>query len=216
MGIIQKNKELNKNEINEFYKKLYDEALNFKNEDLKNIVCTLLKENEQELKTESTKTSSHHNYVGGILEHSYEVLSIAKALTQVIDCNKELLYAGAIIHDIAKIHEDKIFAITHESLGALYVERVCLKLNIDEELKIALEHMLFSHHGRPEYGSTIKPMFLEAMLLHECDAISAKTKAYNDITDKLKEGTWSEPIKYLDNSRVYKFSKDFLKNKNPK
>ena len=42
------------------------------------------------------------------------------------------------------------------------VDRCGRKLGISENVLMLVEHMIISHHGEPEFGATVRPMFLEA------------------------------------------------------
>ena len=205
----------------DMYNELYNEANGFKNDDLKRIVCTILENNKEFLMTIPAAKSMHHDYIGGLLEHSCEVLETAKKLSEIYPCHNELLYAAAIIHDIAKIKEfdqgplglvgdytSRGKLIGHVTLGMSYIESICQQLNINGEIKYLLQHMILSHHGKPEYGSPVHPMFIEAMLLHECDVLSAKSREFYDATADLEPGTWSEKVFGLENVQVYKFKEE--------
>lgn len=47
------------------------------------------------------------------------------------------------------------------------------KLGISSETVTLLEHMILSHHGIPEYGAAVRPMFLEAEILSTLDSLDA-------------------------------------------
>jgi 3'-5' exoribonuclease len=64
--------------------------------------------------------------------------------------------------------------------------------------------MLLSHHYYPEYGSPKKPMFLEAELLHYLDIIDARVYDFENASDKVKPGEFSDRIYVLDNRNIYK------------
>ena len=131
----------------------------------------------------------HHNYKGGLVVHTNEVISICKNLCQVYEkLDEDLLITAAILHDIGKIEtydldENNLITINrkgklldHIFIGANIVEQMCERLEINEELKTKLVHMILSHHGEKElgWGSTIDPQTPEAMALHYADDISAK------------------------------------------
>ncbi len=131
----------------------------------------------------------HHNYKGGLIVHTNEVISICLNLCQVYEkLDKDLLITAAILHDIGKIEtydldENNLITINrkgklldHIYIGANMVEQQCERLDINEEVKTKLVHMILSHHGQKElgWGSTVDPLIPEALALHYADDISAK------------------------------------------
>lgn len=63
--------------------------------------------------------------------------------------------------------------------------------------------MILSHHYEPEYGSPVKPMFLEAELLHHIDMIDARIYDFTNVVKDLAPGEISESIFSLDRRRIY-------------
>lgn len=138
--------------------------------------------------------TGHHAQLGGLLQHTCEVVLIARQIARVARADEELVSAGAMLHDIGKLEsytwEDGVFDTTlhgrlsgHIAIGATMLattlaaqpEPVCMP----EEAMI-LEHFILSHHGKLEYGAAVKPMTLEAEILHFADDASAKTAAINE------------------------------------
>lgn len=205
----------------EMFNELYSEALSFKNNDLKRMVCLILDKNKDKLMSMPGAKSMHHDFLGGLLQHTCEVLETAKELAKIYPCHKELLYAGAIVHDVAKIVEfdqgptglvgdytSRGKLIGHVTLGMSYIESICQQLDINGEIKYLMQHMVLSHHGKPEFGSPVRPMFIEAMLLHESDVLSAKAFEFNRAIEDIEPGTWSNKVFGLENVQVYKFKSD--------
>ena len=63
----------------------------------------------------------------------------------------------------------------------------CEKLGIDKQTAILLEHMCLSHHGEPEFGAAVKPMFLEAELLSELDLMDARLYEMHSAVEAVDE-----------------------------
>lgn len=131
----------------------------------------------------------HHNYSGGLLEHTLEVLEYCLNVIQLQGryINPDLLLAGAALHDIGKLWEyDQggiSFRLTekgkliggHVILGRDFVCDAIEKIGgMDEELEIQLEHLILSHHGRREWGAVEEPKTVEAISLHYADLLSAR------------------------------------------
>lgn len=206
--------------------KMYDELINtaqgFNSTPLKKVVTTALKENKEVLLTMPGAKSVHHAVLGGLLLHTCGMLRTAKAIASVYPTvRKEVLYAGVIIHDIAKIKEFQtgpIGLVTdystsgkllgHIHMGAKYIGDLCEKLDIDPEISTILQHMILSHHGIPEHGSAVTPMFLEAELLHLCDRIDSRVYIYNEAVKDTPVGEFSSKVFALDNKQIYNFKWD--------
>ncbi len=137
----------------------------------------------------------HHNYVHGLLEHTVDVCRISEALADIYpEINRDLLVAGALLHDIGKTVEfDYSTAIDYSDPGRLLGhivlgERIIAKAinNINNrggepfprELELQLLHLVLAHHGELEYGSPQKPQTLEAFLLNHADDINAKVNVF--------------------------------------
>jgi len=134
----------------------------------------------------------HHNYRGGLLEHCGEVaLLCERASSALRGVDRDLLVCAALLHDIGKIEELECdFAtgaityshagelVGHVVLGAQLIARVADALpDFPLRLKTELTHLILSHHGEPEWGAARRPMCAEALILSQCDNLSAKFAA---------------------------------------
>jgi 3'-5' exoribonuclease len=143
----------------------------------------------------------HHNYVGGLLEHTLFVLKAIDSLLPVyihVGLNRDMLFAGAILHDLGKIYEyscDKVIDITpvgrllgHIYLSAHMVDQEAGGIEgFPEELKLQLLHMILGHHGQLEFGSPKLPMTKEAIFLHMMDDLDAKLTGICSIIEATPE-----------------------------
>ena len=131
----------------------------------------------------------HHAYIGGLLDH---VVSLCRSCDLVSrnypQVNRDLLLAGAFLHDIGKIHElsySRSFSYTSRGqlLGHMIIELEMLQAKIaqmphfPDKLKTLLEHLIISHHGEYEFGSPKLPMFPEALMLHYLDDLDSKMES---------------------------------------
>ena len=134
---------------------------------------------------------NHHAYQGGLLEH---VLSLMELLLVVsprypqLDGDKLLM--GAFLHDLAKVDElsyerdiaytDQGQLLGHMVMGVTMLDNMVRKIVQQEgqpfpdRLLMELKHLIISHHGKYEYGSSKLPMTLEAITLHQLDNLDAK------------------------------------------
>jgi 3'-5' exoribonuclease len=131
----------------------------------------------------------HHAYIGGLLDHVVSLFRSCELMCQNYpQINRDLLLAGAFLHDIGKIHElayNRSFSYTTRGqlLGHMVIELEMLQAKIELvpgfpiELKTMLEHLIISHHGQYEFGSPKLPMFPEALVLHYLDDLDSKMEA---------------------------------------
>jgi 3'-5' exoribonuclease len=138
-------------------------------------------------------TAGHHAYLGGLLRHTVEVLSIGRHVAKIASADVDLVTAGILLHDIGKLEAyswagsfqptDKNVLYGHVVLGTLELERRVRAAKpmpcTEQELDI-LQHLVLSHHGVLEYGAPVRPATLEAEIVHFADNASAKTASFND------------------------------------
>jgi len=126
----------------------------------------------------------HHAYLGGLLQHSVDVASLAIAMAEQIDgVDKDLIIAGALLHDIGKLREisqEVGFPYTNEgrllghiAMSALMVQEAASKLRMPSSVLEKLLHILLSHHGENEKGSPVACSTKEAFIVHYADEINA-------------------------------------------
>ena len=126
----------------------------------------------------------HHAYIGGLLQHSIDVTGIAVALAdQHEGVDKDIIIAGALLHDIGKICEISSgfgFPYTsegrymgHIAMTSLMVQEAAARLKIPSARLEKLQHVLLSHHGDNEKGSPVACATREAFIVHYADEINA-------------------------------------------
>ncbi|MBN2106521.1 MAG: HD domain-containing protein [Deltaproteobacteria bacterium] len=156
--------------------------------------------------------SIHHDYLGGLIEHTAHVARLALAVAPLYPTlNKDLLLTGAILHDIGKIYElsyEKSFSYTdrgrligHITLGDAIVNDAIRQLpEFPDDLALVVRHLLLSHHGQYEFGSPKRPKIPEALLLSYLDDLDAKMFVCNELIRKEKnsESKWTSYNKLFD------------------
>jgi 3'-5' exoribonuclease len=142
----------------------------------------------------------HHAYIHGLLEHTLEVLALAKTLTELYpQINADLLTTGILLHDIGKVKEysweldidytDKGRLLGHIVMADEMVTDAVQNLpDFPEEVLLSLRHMLLSHHGRYEWGSPRRPKTLEAITLHHLENLSAQVNRFTLLLENLPPG----------------------------
>lgn len=132
--------------------------------------------------------NNHHNYVGGLLEHTLSVMKIVLGLHSAHPSfDREIAIVGAMVHDIGKIFAYEIkpgfsqtkegSLIGHIDLGCRGLHYLCKDAGIDcksNDIVLHLDHIILSHHGKKEWGSPVVPMTPEAIAVHFADNADAK------------------------------------------
>lgn len=124
----------------------------------------------------------HHNYTGGLLQHTAEVMTIAYNCAYALQCNTDIVIASAFFHDIMKIEEYTDEGnytpygtlIGHVVGSAECFRQFAVQNQVDINTIDAITHCILSHHGRKEWGSPVEPQTVEAAIVHEADMISSR------------------------------------------
>lgn len=177
---------LDENEQQAFWDKILAYVNDFSDLEIKTFVIDVLKEHEEGFKTVPAAKLMHHNYKGGLLVHTLEVLEFAKLLYPQLNAKvgKDELYAACILHDIGKIFEYTIDSetglidyceefkkdwVSHTQYGFT----LCMAKGYKRVAK-----MIAAHHGRTEWGAIIdlgerdlEPYYY---IVHHLDDLSAK------------------------------------------
>jgi len=170
--------------------KIFNDVLGYVNkisdEKLKKFLLDYLKKHEEEIKIAPAAKLMHHNYLGGLLVHTYECLEIAEANLNILKTNidSDKVYAACILHDIGKIFEYTIETdtglinynedfrkewITHSQYGF----SICMMEGFKDVAK-----MIAAHHARTDWGAIVdlntKDLEPWVYLMHHIDDLSAK------------------------------------------
>jgi len=163
-------------------------------EPLRRLVAGILQAHRETLLTLPAATRNHHAYIAGYLEH---VLSVTRTAVFLADkyadyytdlqppLNKDLVVAGAVLHDIGKLRELRQNPqgaeytaegdmIGHILQGRDMVREAATETELDVETLLRLEHIIVSHQRLPEWGSPKPPMTPEALIVHYADDLDAK------------------------------------------
>lgn len=199
------------------FDEIYSVADSFENEELKVLVTTILNENKAQLVICPAAYRLHHAIRGGLMYHTLSVLRLAQSVSNIYpSVDKDLLFSGVILHDVAKIWEFDVSdagivsgysvegtLIGHLVKGAMNVEKVGERLGTDRNLLMLLEHMIISHHGEPEFGAAVRPMFLEAEILSQLDLIDARIYEVSHALSEVEGGAFTARQWALDNRKLY-------------
>lgn len=207
----------------EMYNVLEEYISKINNKDIKGIVQTIIDDNKNKIMHFPAAKKNHHSIRSGLLFHTVTMLRAGEKLCEVYTyLNKDLLYGGIILHDLAKMEEmdsDELGIVSdytveghllgHIVQGIKNIEVAALSIGADKEITMLLEHMVLSHHYEAEFGSPKKPMFPEAQVLHFLDVMDASLYDMHKASKETKRGNLSDPIWSLDKRRVYNPNVDF-------
>lgn len=199
----------------ELYEELTQYFFEIKNPNISRITRHLIKIHQPELLVFPAATKNHHDYASGLLDHVVSMLRLGKAISDLYPTlNKDLLYAGIILHDIGKVIElsgpvATTYTIEGNLLGHITImvneiAKAATELEIEGEEVMLLQHLVLSHHGKEEWGSPKKPMIQEAEILHYIDNIDAKMNMLTRALTKTAPGEFTERLFPLDNRSFYK------------
>ena len=186
---------------------------------ISDLVIALYRKYEKEIKWSAAAKIMHSEMAGGLLEHTEAMVRSALKVCEVYpDLDKELLVAGAALHDIGKIEElntnplgranytPQGIGIGHCVLGYTYIDREVQENpgKYPEERVFLLKSLILSHHGKKEYGAPIEPIVIEGYVLFCIDEMDAKYHEMKKATDEIKAGTISDKNALGINHLIYR------------
>ncbi len=203
-------------DVNKLSEKLYNYVDSIGNSYLKQLLSKIFDDKEFFTifaQAPAAKTW-HHNYIGGLLEHTIAVASICEFSTHLYNVDKDLLITGALLHDIGKVLEYDIkptieFTAEGRLVGHIPLgdHILCAKAaeidNFPPDLLFKLRHLVLSHHGEYEKASARLPQTLEAIVLHHADNFDAQTVGVAQLVESVQndDAKWTEYDKL--NNRYY-------------
>lgn len=194
-------------DLDEMYQDLMGHIVKIKNVHLKQLVDSFFVEDKafiKRFKEHTAAKSMHHNFSGGLLEHTLAIVELCEFYAkQYPEIDRDLLITAALFHDIGKLEELSAFPIVDytdsgQLLGHIMIcvewvgARIRTINGFPEALANLLKHCIISHHGELEYGSPKKPQIIEAFALNFADNTDAKLKAFTTILETSEvEGDWT-------------------------
>lgn len=202
----------------ELYSEILEYVDNMENKDLKKLTSHIMCENKERILYYPAAKSNHHAIRSGLMYHVFRMLKTGEQLANIYEfINKDLLFAGIILHDMAKLEEmnsNELGIVSeytkegqllgHLIQGIKNISKISDKLDIDPEVSLMIEHMILSHHYYADYGSPKKPMIPEAELLHYIDTIDAKMYDMEKSLSEVEDEEFTGPVWTLDKRRLYK------------
>lgn len=216
----------------QIFKELYDFAGEFENEELSRLVRYLMRENKDKLMSYPAALKLHHASRSGLMYHTHTMIELAKRIVSMYseiypELCEDLIYAGIMLHDIAKIEELDVnelgLATTytpagqmlgHIAMGMAMVQKAAAEISISSEVTTLVSHILLSHHGIAEYGSPKVPMFPEAEIVSTIDTLDARMYEMFDAMNGIDIGEFSERVWALDNRQIFRHGLKLVKDEN--
>lgn len=176
----------------------------------KDLVRAVFNDNRKALDTLPAAKGMHHAFVHGLLKHTVDVTSKAKAIALLTPmANVDLVVAGALLHDMGKFWTYELNGalidmtdmgqlVEHIMLGAMKLNEYRTPENSDV-LDLIL-HIISSHHGELEYGSPTTPRCIEAIIVNYADGVDAKCQMVIEENYKTPvESKWTGKVYALGN-----------------
>ncbi len=190
---------------------------NVEDDDLQRLTYELVKDCESQLLHWPAAFKLHHAIRGGLLYHTLSILRLCESVCKIYpSVDRDLLMCGAIVHDLCKIDEFNLSSaglvtgysvkgelLGHLVMGAMKIETKAKQLCISSEKALLLQHMVISHHGEPDFGAAVRPMFLEAEILSQLDKLDATVYEINEAVSGVKEGEFTQRQWALDNRKLF-------------
>lgn len=209
------------------FSELMNIACSFSDEEIKALVTAIYEENKEKLLYWPAAFRLHHAMRGGLLYHTLSIVRLAQSVCDIYpSVNRDLLIGGAMLHDIAKTTEFTVNdagtasgyslegnLVGHLAKGAMMIEKTAERLGTSEQIKLLLEHMVLSHHGEPEFGAAVRPMFIEAELLSELDLMDARIYELEEAVGGVADGEYTNKMWALDNRKFYNHGKSEVSTK---
>lgn len=201
----------------QMYEELIKCAEEFEDKDLSRLVTHILSQNREPLLYWPAAFKLHHAFRGGLLLHTLSIVRLAEKVCEIYPfVDKDLLLSGAILHDISKLTEYEVAEtgtasgysvrgnlLGHLAEGAMLIRKAAEEIGIPAEKSMLLEHMVLSHHGNPEFGAAVRPMFIEAELLSHLDLIDAQLFEMREAYENVDKDGFTGKLWMMDNRKLY-------------
>jgi 3'-5' exoribonuclease len=199
-----------KKDIKQMFEEVKKTADRIQNPQLKALVGEFLADSElmEKFRNAPAAMKLHHDYIGGLLEHTHNMLRVAVVILPLYpDVQPDLVLAGIVLHDIGKTEElayDMAFSYTDSGQLIGHISKSLLMINqkadslksrgtqIDPAILDALGHIILSHHGSYEFGSPKLPATAEAFMVYYIDDLDAKiNQVQSTIDNEVSDSNWT-------------------------
>lgn len=199
----------------ELLEKLNKYLTSIKNEDVSKVVSYLIDKHYKEYIDWPAAVRNHHNFVSGLMYHSLCMADTAEAICKIYtQINRDIVIGACLIHDLGKVIELSGPVATkftlegkllgHISIGQAEVRKACDATGVTSEIGVLLEHMMISHHSKPDFGSPIMPLTREALVMAMVDDLDAKMNILDKAYATIKPGEFTSRLITMDDRYFYK------------
>lgn len=152
---------------------------------LRGLLTDVVSKHAEKLRIWPAARQVHHAYRSGLLEHVLKIMEVAVFLADTYGLRRDLLIAGALLHDLGKLEELSYnvsidYSVEGNLVGHIVIGAAMLREalrghpDVPKAMGLELEHLILSHHGAKELGSPVTPMTPEAFILAAADDLDAK------------------------------------------
>jgi 3'-5' exoribonuclease len=193
-------------DIEDMMSKLISYAGEVKHQHMKKLLDAFLKDQDfiDSFMQSPSAMIHHHNYVGGLLEHTLNVVKIVDVISKSYeDLDRDLVLTAAILHDIGKIPSYKLKTsidmtdegkfIGHVGLSDVKIrDKINTLQDFPKQLEMKISNMILSHHRTNDWGALIRLSTAEAAVLHYADELDSQVKEYLQAieTEKDNDDEW--------------------------
>jgi 3'-5' exoribonuclease len=171
--------------IDEMWQELLTRIQSVSRPDLRDLLARIVARQEAKLRIWPAGVKVHHDYRSGLLEHVLKIIEISTLVAEAYGARRDLLIAGAILHDLGKLEELSYVLATEYTVEGNLVGHMAIGVGMlraaaaetpgfPRDLLLELTHLILSHHGSRELGSPVEPMTVEAFILAACDDLDSK------------------------------------------
>lgn len=181
------------------------------------VVRALYSKYDKEFYSYPAAKTNHHAFEAGLAYHTATMVRLADCIGDIYpQLNKSLLFAGIMLHDLAKVlelsgPENTEYTVRGNLIGHIAlideeITKVLQELKIDDQKEevIVLRHVVLSHHGLLEYGSPVRPKIMEAEIIHMIDNLDAEMMMMTTALGLVGPGEMTNKIFAMENRSFYK------------
>ncbi len=188
-----------------------------KDDDIRRLCNTVIADFGEKMSIWPAAYKLHHAIRGGLLMHTLSIMKMADAVASLYNSvDRDLLLCGALLHDVEKLTEYNVSEaglvesytvrgtlVGHLVGGAMLIESYGKKLGLNPDTVMLIQHMIASHHGEPEYGAAVRPLFLEAEILSQLDLLDANIYEINAALGSVGVGEFTSRMWSLQDRKFY-------------
>ncbi len=188
-----------------------------KDDDIRRLCNTVIADFGEKMSIWPAAYKLHHAIRGGLLMHTLSIMKMADAVASLYNSvDRDLLLCGALLHDVEKLTEYNVSEaglvesytvrgtlVGHLVGGAMLIENYGKKLGLNPDTVMLIQHMIASHHGEPEYGAAVRPLFLEAEILSQLDLLDANIYEINAALGSVGVGEFTSRMWSLQDRKFY-------------